>query len=123
MSLPPRPAACAPLLEIELTYSPAPRQIVQRRLRLPGGSTVGDALKAAGLASPVASAGGQVPWTVGVWGRPAALEQPLCALDRVELWRPLRVDPKLARRERFGQQGARAAGLFAKRRPGAKPGY
>jgi len=39
------------------------------------------------------------------------------------LWRPLRVDPKLARRERFGQQGARAAGLFARRRPGAKPGY
>ena len=48
MSPPPRPAACATLLEIELTYSPAPRQLVQRRLRLPGGSTVGDALKAAG---------------------------------------------------------------------------
>jgi len=41
----------------------------------------------------------------------------------VEIWRPLRVDPKLARRERFGRQGARSAGLFAKRRPGSKPGY
>ena len=43
--------------------------------------------------------------------------------DRVEIARPLRVDPKLARRERFQRQGSRAAGLFAQRRPGAKPGY
>ena len=40
--------------------------------------------------------------------------------DRVEIYRPLRVDPKVARRERFRKQGARAAGLFAQRRPGAK---
>ncbi|MGH8819682.1 MAG: RnfH family protein, partial [Rhodoferax sp.] len=31
--------------------------------------------------------------------------------------------PKVARRERFRKQGARTAGLFAKKRPGAKPGY
>jgi putative ubiquitin-RnfH superfamily antitoxin RatB of RatAB toxin-antitoxin module len=43
--------------------------------------------------------------------------------DRVEVLRGLRVDPKVARRERFQKQGARTAGLFAKRRPGAKPGY
>jgi putative ubiquitin-RnfH superfamily antitoxin RatB of RatAB toxin-antitoxin module len=43
--------------------------------------------------------------------------------DRLEVYRPLRVDPKVARRERFKGQGARTAGLFAKRRPGAKPGY
>jgi putative ubiquitin-RnfH superfamily antitoxin RatB of RatAB toxin-antitoxin module len=43
--------------------------------------------------------------------------------DRVEVYRPLRVDPKVARRERFVKQGARAAGLFVKRRVGAKPGY
>ena len=63
------------------------------------------------------------PGQVGVWGRKAPPDQPLRDRDRVEVWRPLRVDPKLARRERFGQQGARAAGLFARRRPGAKPGY
>jgi sulfur carrier protein len=43
--------------------------------------------------------------------------------DRVEFYRGLRVDPKVARRERFSKQGARASGLFAKRRPGSKPGY
>jgi hypothetical protein len=41
----------------------------------------------------------------------------------VELVRPLLVDPKVARRERFRRQGSRAAGLFAGRRPGSKPGY
>jgi len=29
----------------------------------------------------------------------------------------------VARRERFRKQGTRGAGLFANRRPGAKPGY
>jgi putative ubiquitin-RnfH superfamily antitoxin RatB of RatAB toxin-antitoxin module len=43
--------------------------------------------------------------------------------DRLELLRPLRVDPKVARRERFTGQGARSAGLFAKRRPNSKAGY
>ena len=35
----------------------------------------------------------------------------------------LRVDPKVARRERFNDQGAKSAGLFTKKRPGAKAGY
>ncbi|MEX1167273.1 MAG: RnfH family protein, partial [Hydrogenophaga sp.] len=43
--------------------------------------------------------------------------------DRLEICRELRVDPKVARRERFAGQGARGAGLFAQRRPGSKAGY
>jgi hypothetical protein len=43
--------------------------------------------------------------------------------DRLEICRGLRVDPKVARRERFVAQGARGSGLFASRRPGAKSGY
>ena len=43
--------------------------------------------------------------------------------DRIEIYRALRVDPKVARRERFNSQGAKRAGLFAKTRPGAKAGY
>ena len=79
-------------------------------------------LNASGLAERVAgldTSAGQV----GVWGRRQSLTHALREGDRVEIWRPLRVDPKLARRERFGQQGARTAGLFAQRRPGAKQGY
>ena len=105
----------APPLTVVLVRSLAPRQIEQCTLHLPAGSTLGQALAAAGWPADGAD--------VGIWGRHALLEQPLHDGDRVELYRALKVDPKLARRERFGRQGARAAGLFAQRRPGAKPGY
>ena len=59
----------------------------------------------------------------GLWGRSAPLTQALRDGDRVELYRPLTVDPKVARRERFARQGARTTGLFARRRPGGKSGY
>jgi putative ubiquitin-RnfH superfamily antitoxin RatB of RatAB toxin-antitoxin module len=60
---------------------------------------------------------------VGIWGRKATRDQLLRDRDRVEIYRPLRVDPKVARRERFARQGAGTTGLFAKRRVGAKAGY
>jgi putative ubiquitin-RnfH superfamily antitoxin RatB of RatAB toxin-antitoxin module len=53
---------------------------------------------------------------VAIWGRRAGLDEVLRYRDRVEIHRPLKVDPKLARRERFRKQGARAAGLFAKKK-------
>ena len=43
--------------------------------------------------------------------------------DRVEIYRSLRVDPKVARRERFRGQGVKRAGLFSKKREGGKAGY
>jgi len=109
-------------LTITVAYSPAARQVEQVKLVLPAGSTVRQAVQTSGLcarypALDLSLAG------VGVWGRPAPPDQPLRDHDRVEIYRPLTVDPKVARRERFGRQGARAAGLFARRRPGAKPGY
>lgn len=112
----------APLLGVTVAYAPGPRQLEETALSLPAGSTVGAALAASGLAArhPDIDLG---PGHVGVWGRKTGLEHALREGDRVEVWRALRVDPKLARRERFGRQGARTAGLFAKRRPGAKPGY
>ncbi len=58
-----------------------------------------------------------------IWGRTVALTQLVQAGDRIELTRTLTVDPKVARRERFTRQGAKVAGLFSKRRAGAKAGY
>jgi len=58
------------------------------------------------------------PYRVGIWNKAVELTQVLCENDRIELYRALRVDPKVARRERFVQQGRRSAGLFAtKKRP------
>jgi len=104
------------MIRVVVAASPGPRQVLEWPLQLPEGATVKDAL----AACPQLDAAGA---EVGVWGRKAALEAPLREGDRVEVCRGLLVDPKVARRERFQKQGARAAGLFAKRRPGAKPGY
>ncbi len=103
-------------ISVLLVRAPGPRQVEQRALRLPVGSKLGQALAAAGWPAPGAA-------DVGIWGRRVPLDRVLQDGDRVELYRPLKVDPKVARRERFDRQGARTAGLFARRRPGAKPGY
>lgn len=108
-------------ITVTLVASPGPRQTVEERLRLPVGARVQDALSASQTAAQALGAGTRPD--VGIWGRVVALTEPLADQDRLELYRPLKVDPKVARRERFQQQGARGAGLFAKRRPGAKSGY
>jgi uncharacterized protein len=101
-------------IEVTVAFSPAPREVREWELRLPVGSTVADAIGASGLRGefPALDFGALA---LAVWGRKASLQQPLRDGDRVEAYRPLMVDPKVARRERFRRQGARAAGLFKKR--------
>jgi putative ubiquitin-RnfH superfamily antitoxin RatB of RatAB toxin-antitoxin module len=110
------------LLRLTVVHSPAPRQVRQWSLQLPQGATVLQALRASGIAAEFPALELSAA-TVGVWGRKARPDDLLRDGDRIEVYRPLRVDPKVARRERFRSQGARATGLFATKRPGAKPGY
>lgn len=107
-------------IRVTVLYSPAPREVLEWNLELPAGATVRDAVLASGWKQ--AAPAGDVP-DVGVWGRRCTPQHVLREGDRVEVYRDLKVDPKVARRERFRKQGARATGLFAQRRPGAKPGY
>ena len=108
-------------IQVVVVYAPSPRNVQEVALTLSDGSTVGDALTASGLLTPVADTWANL--AVGIWGRPAMLVQPLHDRDRVEIYRPLKVDPKVARRTRFASQGVKKAGLFAKRRAGANTGY
>ncbi len=104
-------------LRITVTASLQPGAVQEWQLHLAPGTTVADALRACQLGFQ-----GDV-LAYGIWGRAAQLHEPLRDGDRVECCRALTVDPKLARRQRFKSQGARAAGLFARRRPGSKAGY
>jgi uncharacterized protein len=61
-------------------------------LRLPAGATVADALRVAGI--------GGNPAGVGIFGRRVKADTRLADGDRVEVYRPLRLDPKEARRAR-----------------------
>lgn len=113
------------VLHITLLYSPRKRQVLEREVRVQVGTTVVQALEQSGLLTdcPELNLRDHSAYAVGIWGRKTTLNHVLRDLDRIEIYRPLLVDPKVARRERFQKQGTRAAGLFAKRRPGAKPGY
>lgn len=109
-------------MQVTVAASCQPGQVSEWALQLAPGATVRDALHAS------VAAGQLAPDTAaqalcGIWGRVAAPGDVLCDGDRVELYRPLTVDPKVARRERFARQGARTTGLFARQRPGGKAGY
>jgi uncharacterized protein len=109
-------------MNITVVYSPAPRKVHEVALNLPAGAVVADAI----VQVRALEAFDQIDWgqtRMGIWNHKASLEQALHDKDRLEIYRPLRVDPKVARRERFAKQGARTSGLFAKRRPGGKAGY
>lgn len=41
---------------------------------------------------------------VGIWGEEVSLDTPLKSGDRIEIYRPLRVDPKLLRKQRAKTQ-------------------
>lgn len=74
-------------------------------LRLPAGSTVADACAAARtrLAADQAAGTAGVPWDeadCGIFGQPCDAKRLLQDGDRVELYRPLRVNPRDSRRNR-----------------------
>jgi len=68
-------------------------------LTLPVGATVADAVRASGALDRRPEMAAAAP-DVGIWGRASAMTQRLEDGDRVELYRPLTVDPKEARRVR-----------------------
>ncbi len=109
-------------MKITLMYASGPREVHEQAVELAAGSSVEQAVAVAGWwhAFPELADSG-ISW--GIWGRSVERDAVLRDGDRVEAYRPLRVDPKVARRERFTGQGARGAGLFSKRRPGSKAGY
>lgn len=109
-------------IRVSVVYSRGPRYTHEEWVTLGDGASVLQALQASGV--PQAFPGIDLAQaSVGVWSRKASLSQPLRENDRVEIYRPLTVDPKVARRERFREQGAKTAGLFARKRGGAKSGY
>lgn len=96
-------------IQVLVTVGLKPREVWQRALSLPAGSTVAQALLAVGVwqlaGLPPPDQALSLGWSVGVWGRKEAMGHVLREGDRVELVRPLIVDPKEARRVRYRAQG------------------
>ena len=120
-------------MNILFYHAPNARSVIEHELKLTKGSRVIDAvmsLDEADAAMFLTQESMKTKdfllregYTIAVWSKPAKMEQLLQSGDRIEVLRPIKVDPKVARRERFKKQGVKAAGLFAKKRPGAKAGY
>lgn len=112
-------------LTLCLCISPQAGVVHEAVLNMPAGSTVQQALTAAALAHPQLAPDihSAAPDMLGIWGKTTHMTQVLHDGDRLEIYRPLTVDPKIARRERFARQGARSTGLFKRQRPEAKAGY
>ena len=117
-------------IRVVLCWSPQPRQVHEQHLSVPAGSTV-ESVVDAGLRL-LQAAGDAVSATdlarlkflqPGIWGRKAEWNTLVRAGDRVELYRALKVDPKVARRQRFKRQGKGRTGLFANRKRGSAAGY
>ena len=68
-------------------------------LRVPAGTTVRAAIEASGILRAVPELAGR-ELDVGIFGQGCRLEDTVRDGDRIEIYRPLSVDPKTARRQR-----------------------
>jgi hypothetical protein len=88
-------------LAIEVVYCPRPSVCERVELELDAPATLADALRASGL--PARHGLAEAELRVGIWGRAQPPGTLLRTRDRVEIYRPLIVDPKEARRLRYRQ--------------------
>lgn len=91
-------------LSVSVAYA-LPEQQWEIELQLEPGATVADALERALPELPLSAVQVQ-QMPVGVYGELVSRETQLAQHDRVELYRPLLVDPKTARRQRAAESAA-----------------
>lgn len=73
--------------------------VFKKPLRVEQGATVADAVRESGIAADLGVSGID-PVRIGVFGRVVSPTTPLRDGDRIEVYRPLKIDPKEARRRR-----------------------
>jgi putative ubiquitin-RnfH superfamily antitoxin RatB of RatAB toxin-antitoxin module len=97
-------------VSVEIAYAEPGRQFL-RKVSLASGASVADAIMASGVAVEYAIDTAMLD--VGIWSRRVSRDTLVADGDRIELYRPLKADPKESRRRR----AARAASLVGRRQP------
>ncbi|GGU58192.1 UPF0125 protein [Pseudomonas laurentiana] len=98
------------MLEIEVVYATAERQLLLS-CSVPAGTSVTEAVRLSGIAEQLAGVDlSECP--LGIFGRvvPNPAERLVEAGERIELYRPLLIDPKEVRKQR----AAKVARVFKK---------
>ena len=99
-------------MRVELVWSPEQGDVRHVWLEVGEGANIEQALRdCAEFADQLPAL---VEAKVGIWGRVRPLDTPLRDRDRIEVYRPLKVDPKEARRERYKAKGER---IVSRHRP------
>ena len=89
-----------PITVVVVYATPGQQEVVT--LQLASGCSVEQALLASGL--PERHGERELDGRVGIFGKPVGMETPLSDGDRIEIYRPLRVDPRESRRRRAARQ-------------------
>lgn len=84
-------------ITVEVVFALAERQELVG-VNIPAGSTVGDAIEASAIQKFFPD-NDLSSHPVGIWGRLVERDQRLLHGDRVEIYRPLEIDPREARRK------------------------
>ena len=100
------------LLDIELVWSPQRGELHHQRLRVSEGSSIEAALRDCPEFAAMLPRLAEL--RIGIWGRVKPLQTLLRDRDRIEVYRPLTVDPKEARRLRYRAAGER---IVSRHRP------
>jgi uncharacterized protein len=89
------------VINVSLVYSPSEEApLFQTHLQVTPGATVEDALRIAGFYEKYPQA---QSYSIGIYSKLVTLEHKLSSGDRIEIYRPLQLDPKQARRKRAGK--------------------
>lgn len=85
-------------MRIQICYALPDRQLL-RDLTVAKGTTIGEAIRLSGITRELTDID-LTTCRVGIYGKVKSLEAQLREGDRIEIYRPLRADPKDARRRR-----------------------
>ncbi len=88
-------------IRVEVVYADAQKQIVLA-VEMAAEATAEQAIRASGIRERLTP--GFEPASIGIFGRVVGPDSPLRDGDRIELYRPLKIDPKQARRRRAEKQ-------------------
>lgn len=91
-------------IKIEIVYAPLQAEIFIKELHLPSGVTIAEAIEESGVLQRYPEINLDKNYGLGIYSKKATLTQILQEGDRVEIYRPLQVDPKEARRLRASKK-------------------
>jgi putative ubiquitin-RnfH superfamily antitoxin RatB of RatAB toxin-antitoxin module len=84
-------------IEVEVVFASSDKQLL-RKVRVPTGARVSDVIAASGVRQDFPEQNWEA-LRCGIWGKEVGRAMEVAAGDRVEIYRPLKLDPREARRQ------------------------